>query len=164
MDASTGTPTARPEAPLTESGQAALADEVLRLLASEPFPPGALFTRVAWLIMISPRGVRTRATLPIDGRRDRPEPAELASLCDLIAMLMARSPLVSDDETALVVLRRPGTDRVSAADRYIFRVLRGAAARRDTIRWTFCVATPHGVQKLGSRSVHHPPGRPEAGS
>lgn len=163
MDAPTGMAATPPEAPLTESGQAALADEVLRRLASLPVPPGALFTRVAWLIMIGPRGVRTRATLPIDNRRDRPEPAALAGSCDLTAKLMARSSLVSDDETALVVLNRPGTARVSAADRYIFRVLCGAAARRDTIWWTFWVATPHGVRKLGSRSMHHPSPGQEAG-
>jgi hypothetical protein len=37
---------------------------------------------------------------------------------------------------------------VSDADRYIFRLLREATARRDTIRWTFYVVTPSGVQKL----------------
>jgi hypothetical protein len=40
--------------PLTECEQVCLADEVLRRLANLPLPPGALFTRVAWLIMISP--------------------------------------------------------------------------------------------------------------
>ena len=82
---------------------------------------------------------------------------------EMTAMLMARSSLVSDDETALVVLNRPGTARVSAADRYIFRELHGAAARRDTIRWTFWVATPQGVRKLDSRSLHHPSPGQEAG-
>ena len=54
MDAPTGMAATPPEAPLTESEQAALADEVLRWLASLPLPPGALFTRIVWLIMIGP--------------------------------------------------------------------------------------------------------------
>jgi hypothetical protein len=149
MDAFTGMPATTPPLPLTESGQVSLADEVLHQLAGLPFPPGTLFTRVAWLIMIGPWGCRTRAVLPIDDRRGRPEPAAIAGLCDLIAMLMKRSPLVRDDEPALVVLHRPGIARVSDADRYILRVLCGAAARRDTICWTFSVATPHGVNPLG---------------
>ena len=139
---------ATPPVPPTASGQASLADQVLRQLAGVPIPPGALYTRAAWLIMISPWGVMTRAALPIDNRSDRPEPATITGLCGLIAMLIARRSLVSDDETALVVLRRPGTSRVSDADRYIFRLLREATARRDTIRWTFYVVTPSGVQKL----------------
>lgn len=141
-------PATPPPVPLTESGQALLADEVLHELASLPLPPGAPYTRSAWLILISPRGAMTRAVLPIDNRRDRPEAAEIAGLCGLIAMLIARSGLVSDDETALVVLRRPGTARVTDADRYIFGLLCEAADRRDTIRWVFYVVTPPGVQKL----------------
>ena len=120
--------------------------------AALPIPPRAPYTRGAWLIMISPWGVRNRATLPIDNRRDRPEPAAIVGLCDLIALLIARSGLVTDDETALVVLKRPGTARVSDADRHIFRLLCEATARRDTIRWAFYVVTPPGIQKLGCQA------------
>jgi hypothetical protein len=152
MDDFTEIPATPPPVPLTESGQISLADEVLQRLAGLPIPPGALYTRAAWLILISPWGVMTRAILPIDNRRDRPESVAIAGLCDLIAMLIARNRVVSDDETALVVLRRPGTARVSDADRYIFRLLCEAAARRDTIRWTFYVVTPPGIQKLGCQA------------
>jgi hypothetical protein len=84
-------PATPPPVPLTESGQISLADEVLQRLAGLPIPPGALYTRAAWVIMISPWGVMTRAVLPIDNRRDRPELAAIAGLCDLIALLIARN-------------------------------------------------------------------------
>jgi hypothetical protein len=148
MDDFTEIPATPLPVPLTESGQASLADEVLHELASLPLPPGASHARSAWLILISPRGAMTRAVLPIDNRRGRPEAAAIAGLCGIIAMLIARSGVVSDDETALVVLRRPGTARVTDADRYIFGLLREAAARRDTIPWAFYVVTPPGIQKL----------------
>jgi hypothetical protein len=161
MDDFTEIPATPPPVPLTESGQASLADEVLHQLASLPLPPEAPYTRSAWLILISPWRVMTRAVLPIDNRRDRPEAAAIAGLCDLIAMLIARSGVVRDDETALVVLRRPGTARVSDADRYIFRLLCEAADRRDTIRWAFYLVTPPGVQKLGrqARTSHQDQGK-----
>jgi hypothetical protein len=148
MDDFTEIPVSPSPVPLTESGQASLADEVLRRLAALPIPPGALCTRSAWVIMISPWGVMTRAVLPIDNRRNRPEPVAMAGLCDLIAMFIERSGLATDDQMALVVLHRPGPARVSDADRYIFRLLCEAAARRDTIRWAFYVVTPPGIQKL----------------
>ncbi|HUY45186.1 MAG TPA: hypothetical protein VMV92_05620 [Streptosporangiaceae bacterium] len=65
-------------------------------------------------------------------------------------MFMERGPLLDDDETALVVLRRPGTASVSDADERIFRVLCGSAARRDTVPWAFYVATPHRAHELGA--------------
>ena len=99
--------------------------------------------------------------LPIDNRRHRPEPVAIADLCDFIALLIDRSGLASDDDMALVVLRRPGPARVSDADRYIFRLLCEAAARRDTIRWAFYVVTPPGIQKLERQagSSHQDQGR-----
>jgi hypothetical protein len=58
-----------------------------------------------------------------------------------------------DDETALVVLHRPGTASVSDTDQRIFRVLCGAVARRDTAPWAFYVATPHGVHEMVAPQV-----------
>jgi len=148
MDTLSRTPATSPEPLLTESGQAALRDEVLHRLAGLPFPPGALIKRSLWLITIGPRGPWTRAVIPVDGHRDRPAPGAIAGWCDLIAMFMERGRLLEDDETALVVLRRPGTASVSDADEHIFRVLCGAAARRDTVPWAFYVATPHRAHEL----------------
>ena len=102
--------------------------------------------------------------LPIDNRRHRPEPVAIADLCDFIGLLIDRSGLASDDDMALVVLRRPGPARVSDADRYIFRLLCEAAARRDTIRWAFYVVTPPGIQKLERQAGIIASGSGEAGA
>ena len=106
----------------------------------------------------------TRAALPIDNRRNRPEAVPIAGLCDLIALFIDRSGLATDDQMALVVLHRPGPARVSDADRYIFRLLCEAAARRDTIRWAFYVVTPPGIQKLERQSGIIASGSGEAGA
>jgi hypothetical protein len=107
----------------------------------------------------------TRAVLPIDNRRDRPEPVAVAGLCDFIGLLIDRSGLATDDQMALIVLRRPGGPaRVSDADRYIFRLLCEAAARRDTIRWAFYVVTPPGIQKLERQAGIIASGSGEAGA
>ena len=152
-DSFTGLPATPP--PLTEAGLASLGQEVLRQLASLPIPADALITRSMWVIAIGVRGPWTRAVLPVNNRRGRPEPAAIASCCDLVAMLITRGSLPHESDTALVVLHRPGAARVSASDRYIFRMLCEETARRDTARWTFCVATPYGAQELGSRGQHH---------
>jgi hypothetical protein len=133
--------------------QAARRDEVLNRLAGLPFPPGALIKRSLWLITIGPWGSWTRAVIPVGGDHDRPEPGAIAGWCDLIAKLLACGPLLDDDETALVVLHRPGTASVSDTDQRIFRVLCGAVARRDTAPWAFYVATPHGVHEVVAPQV-----------
>jgi hypothetical protein len=164
MDDFTKMPAGPSPVPLTESGPASLADEVLQQLAGLPIPPGALCTRSVRVIMISPWRVMTRAVLPIDNRRNRPEPVAIADLCDFIGLLIDRSGLASDDDMALVVLRRPGPARVSDADRYIFRLLCEAAGRRDTIRWAFYVVTPPGIQKLERQAGIIASGSGEAGA
>ncbi len=52
---------------------------------------------------------------------------------------------------------------MSAADRYIFRLLCEAASG-DTIRWTFYVLTPPGIQKLEPQAGIIAPGSGEAGA
>jgi hypothetical protein len=148
MDTLSRTPATPLEPPLTESGQAALRDEVLHRLARLPFPAGALIKRSLWLITIGPWGSWTRAVVPVDGNRDQPEPEAIAGWCDLIATFMERGALLDDDDTALIVLRRPGTASVSDADERIFRVLRGAVACRDTVPWAFYVATQGSLMGL----------------
>jgi hypothetical protein len=150
MDTLSRTPATPPELPLTESGQAALRDAVVHQLADLPFFAGAPITRSLWLIIIGPWGSRTRAVIPVDGKLGRPEPEAIAGWCDVIAMCIERGRLLDDDETALVVLHRPGPAAVSDADEYIFRVLSEAAGRRDTVRWAFYVATPHGACEPGA--------------
>jgi hypothetical protein len=134
-----------PEPPLTEAGQAALRDDVLSQLGTEPFPPGARISRSLWLILICPWGFRNPVVLPVDDRLDLPEPDEIVSLCDLLAHFMEH-PM--RDVTALVVLRRPGPAEISDADKYIFRVMCEAAARLQIMPWVFYVTTPDGVQQV----------------
>jgi hypothetical protein len=148
MDTLSRTPANPPELPLTESEQAALCDDLLHELAGLPLPRGALIKRSLWLITIGPWGSWTHAVIPVDGNLDRPEPGAIAGWCDLIATFMEHGPLFDDAETALVVLRRPGTASLSDADEYIFRVLCEAVARRGTAPWAFYVApTPHGAHE-----------------
>jgi hypothetical protein len=153
MDTPSRTPATPPEPPLSKTLQAARRDEVLNLLAGLPFPPGALIKHSLWLIIIGPWGSWTRAVIPVGGDHDLAEPGAIAGWCDLIAVLMACGPLLDGDETALVVLRRPGTASVSDTDERIFRVLGGAVARRDTAPWAFYVATPHGVHEMAAPQV-----------
>jgi hypothetical protein len=146
MDTLSNPATTEAEAPLTEAGQAALRDEVLRRLGSMPFSPGAPISRSLWLIFICPWGVQTRAVMPVDDRLDLPEPGNCAGLCDLIASIMEH-PMESD-ETALVVLRRPGPADVSCADKYIFRAICESIADRKPASWAFYVTGPDGVQEV----------------
>ncbi|MGO9188220.1 MAG: hypothetical protein ACLP8X_07115 [Streptosporangiaceae bacterium] len=95
-------------------------DEVLSQIGTMPFPPGMPISRSLWLIFICRWGFRNPAIMPIDDELGRPEPDNIAGLCDLAASLMDH-PM--DDETALVVLRRPGSAEISDADNYIFRVM-----------------------------------------
>jgi hypothetical protein len=142
---------AEPEPSLTESGQAALRNEALRRLGTLPFPPGARFSRSLWLMFLSPRGIQSRATLPVDNRFDLPEQENIEGLCDLLASLMEHS---ADAERAVVALRRPGTAEISQADKYIFRVLSEAAASRETVPWTFHVTAPDNVRQVTRISPH----------
>jgi len=134
-----------PEPPLTEAGQAALRDDVLSRLGTGPFPPGARISRILWLILICRRGFRNPVILPVDDRLDLPEPDDIARWCDLLAHFMDHP---RDDETALVVLQRPGSAKISDADKYIFRVMCEAVVGLQAMPWAFYVTTPDGVQQV----------------
>jgi hypothetical protein len=151
MDTLSDTVITQPEPLLTEADQAALHDEVLRCLGTLPFQPGAPISRSLWLIFISRWGLQTRAAVPVDDELDLPDRVNIAGLCDLVAGFLEHA---TADETALVVLRRPGTAGISQADEYIFRVLCDAAAHRDTAPWAFYVAAPDGIWELtGARTL-----------
>ena len=59
---------------------------------------------------------------------DMPDKENITGLCDLVGSLI-RPPLCHDDEKAMIVLRRPGSAKISEADGYIFRLVRQAADR-----------------------------------
>jgi hypothetical protein len=137
------------EPPLTDSGQAALRDEVLRHLAMLPFRPGAPISRSLWLMFLCRWGIRTHAVMPVDDKLDMPDPDDIAGLCDLVALCMEH-PMPG--ERALVALRRPGTAGICDADEYIFRVMSEAVANRATVPWAFYVTGPDGVHEVSAKS------------
>jgi hypothetical protein len=133
--------------PLSEADQTRLRPALLLDLGVMPFEPGALISRSLWVMFIGEWGVWTHAVLPIDDRLDMPDEEQITGLCDLIGSLI-RPPVCHDDEKAMVVLRRPGPAEISAADAYIFRLVRQAAAGRETAPWTFHVVGPDGVREV----------------
>jgi hypothetical protein len=62
-----------------------------------------------------------------------------------------------DDETALVVLRRPESEKISDADKYIFRVMCEATVGLQTMPWAFYVNTPDGVKQVTEHDADLPP-------
>ena len=135
------------ELPLSDADQTALRPVLLHDLAALPFKPGALISRSLWVIFIGKWGVWTHATLPIDDRLDMPDKENIIGLCDLVGSLI-RPPLCHDDEKAMIVLRRPGSAKISEADRYIFRLLQQAAVGRRTAPWTFYLVGPDGIREV----------------
>jgi hypothetical protein len=135
------------ELPLSEADQTALRPVLLHDLAALPFRPGALISRSLWVIFIGRWGVWTRATLPVDNRLDMPDKGNITGLCDLVGSLI-RPPLCHDDENAMIVLRRPGSVKISEADRHIFRLVRQASGGRVTASWTFYLVGPDGIREV----------------
>ena len=133
--------------PLSEADQTALRPALLRDLGTMPFSPGALISRSLWVIFIGEWGVWTHATLPIDDRLDMPDRECITGLCDFVGSLIS-PPRCHDDEKAMIVLRRPGLVEISEADAYIFRLVRQAAAGRETAPWTFHVVGPDGMREV----------------
>lgn len=143
--------------PLSESDQTALRPVVLQRLGAMPFTTDAPFSRIIWIIFVGRWGVRTRATLPVDGRLDKPDEGIITGLCDLVGSIISR-PLCHDEEQAMIALRRPGPVEVSEADAYIFRLVREASAGRKTAPWTFHVVGPTGTREItGHQMPQMPP-------
>jgi len=135
------------ELPLSEADQTALRPVLLHDLAALPFRPGVLISRSLWVIFIGRWGVWTHATLPVDNRLDMPDKENITGLCDLVGSLI-RPPLCHDDEKAMIVLRRPGSVKISEADRYIFRLVRQASVGRVTAPWAFYLVGPDGIREV----------------
>jgi len=135
------------ELPLSEADQTALRPVLLHDLAALPFRPGVLISRSLWVIFIGRWGVWTHATLPVDNRLDMPDKENIAGLCDLVGSLI-RPPLCHDNEKAMIVLRRPGSVKISEADRYIFRLVRQASVGRVIAPWAFYLVGPDGIREV----------------
>jgi len=144
------------ELPLSEADQAALRLAMLRDLGAMPFSSGAPISRSLWVIFIGEWGAWTHATLPVDDRLDMPDKEDIAGLCDLVGSLI-RPPRCHDDEKAMIVLRRPGPPEISEADAHIFRLVRQAAACRESAPWTFHVAGPDGIREVTEHEASQDP-------
>ena len=48
----------------------------------------------------------------------------------------------------MIVLRRPGSAKISQADGYIFRLVRQAAVGRETAPWAFYLVGPDGIREV----------------
>ncbi len=140
------------ELPLSEADQTALRPVLLRDLGALPFGPGALISRSLWVIFIGKWGVWTRATLAVDDTLEMPDEENITGLCDLVGSLI-RPSLCHDDEKAMIVLRRPGSAKISEADAYIFHLVRQAAVGRKTAPWVFYVAGPDGIREVTEEEV-----------
>jgi hypothetical protein len=135
------------ELPLSEADQTALRPALLHDLGALPFRPGALISRSLWVIFIGKWGVWTHATLPVDDRLDMPDKENITGLCDLVGSLIG-PPLCHDDEKAMIVLRRPGSSKISEADGYIFRLVRQAAIGRAVAPWAFYLVGSDGIRQV----------------
>jgi hypothetical protein len=76
-----------------------------------------------------------------------PDKENIAEQCDLVGSLI-RPRLCHDDEKAMIVLRRPGSVKISEADRYIFRLVRQASVGRVTAPWAFYLVGPDGIREV----------------
>ena len=138
--------------PLSEAEQATLRAALLHDLGAMPFEPGALISRILWVIFIGEWGAWTHATLPVDDRLDMPDREDITGLCNLVGSLM-RPPPCHDDEQAMIILHRPGPAEISEADAYIFALVRQAAIGRETAPWTFYVVGPDGIREVTKHEV-----------
>ena len=143
-----------PGLPLSAADRALVRHDVPRDLGALPFGPDDTITRSLWVIFVGEWGIWTHAVVPMDNRLDMGDSDSIAVECDLVASLIA-PPGCHDDEEALVILRRPAPPEPSPADEHIFRLIREAAATRETAPWSFFITGPD-----GARELHAPAGVP----
>lgn len=141
-----------PGLPLTAADLALARYDVLRDLGALPFRPDDTITRSLWVIFVGEWGIWTHAVVPVDNRLDMGDPDNIAGDCELVASLMG-PPGCHEGEEALVVLRRPAPPDPSPGDERIFRLIREAAATRETAPWSFFITGPDGARELHAPAV-----------
>jgi hypothetical protein len=141
-----------PGLPLTAADLAVAHCDVPRHLGTLPFGPDDSATRSLWVIFVGEWGIWTHAVVPMDNRLDMGDSDSIAVECDLVASLIA-PPGCHDDEEALVILRRPAPPEPSPADEHIFRLIREAAATRETAPWSFFITGPGGARELYAPAI-----------
>jgi len=127
-------------------------DDVPRDLGALPFGPDDTITRSLWVVFVGEWGIWTRASLPLDNRLGRGDVDDIAFMCDLTASLI-EPPGCHEDEEALIILRRPAPPNPGPADERIFRLIREAAATRETAPWSFFITGPGGARELHAPAV-----------
>ena len=141
-----------PGLPLTAADLALAHYDVPRDLGALPFGPDDKITRSLWVVFVGEWGIWTHAVVPVDNRLDMGDPDSIADDCELVASLMG-PPGCHQGEEALVVLRRPAPPDPSPADERIFRLIREAAATRETAPWSFFITGPDGARELHAPAV-----------
>ena len=141
-----------PGLPLSAADRALARYDVPRDLGALPFGPDDTITRSLWVIFVGEWGIWTRASLPLDNRLDMGDADDVAFMCDLTASLI-EPPGCHEGEEALVILRRPAPPDPSPADERIFRLIREAAATRETAPWSFFITGPGGARELHAPAV-----------
>jgi hypothetical protein len=142
--------------PLSEADQTALRSAILHDLGALPPIPGALVSRILWIIFVGSEGAWTHATLPIEDSPGVADTEGIAGLCDLVASLI-RPPACHPDEQAMIVLHRPGSAEISEADAYIFRLVRRACEGRETAPWAFYVVGTGGMREVTEHEIPQAP-------
>ena len=136
-----------PGFPLSAADRAVARYDVPRDLGALLFGPDDTITRSLWVVFVGEWGIWTHAVVPVDNRLDMGDPDNIAGDCELVASLMG-PPGCHQGEEALVVLRRPAPPDPSPADERIFRLIREAAATRETAPWSFFITGPGGAREL----------------
>lgn len=141
-----------PGLPLTAADLALARDDVPRDLGALPCGPDDTITRSLWVVFVGEWGIWMRASLPLDNRLDMGDVDDIAGMCDLTAGLI-EPPGCHDGEEALVILCRPAPPDPSPADERIFRLIREAAATRETAPWSFFITGPDGARELHAPAI-----------
>jgi hypothetical protein len=108
--------------------------------------PTARHSRTLWLFFLDAEGGQANLVVPIDDVPERPSADMIGNVCYVAAEAIAQSP---PGTSVVITLSRPGTIRLTDADRHFLRALQHGASTHGTSIRMLCLATPAGVRKLG---------------
>lgn len=107
--------------------------------------PGAARSRSLWLFFLDRHGAQLPVAVPVDDLPEDADPQFAASLCAIVAdVLAAHEPAGS----AVLALARPGPSAPGEADLRWARALAAAAGERGAAIRLLCLATPGQVRDL----------------
>lgn len=126
--------------------------DMARRIGKVPFRQDLQCARSLWVAFAGEWGIWARAAIPLDDGTAVGDPGRDARACARAAELIG-SPECYGIVIAAVVLRRPGPPKPCPADRRIFRLIGKAAAARETVPWSFYIASPEGFGPLGESAI-----------